>query len=130
MAGNGRKNADALALALAAGESVTEAAVKAGMAERTAYRRLKDPAFRQSIQALRAEMIGQALGRMAASMTEAVDSLRVCLKSSTASVRLGASRSLLAFGIKLQENIEIEGRMTELETNLKQLRADRESKAS
>lgn len=115
MAGNGRKNADALALALAAGDSIVDAAAKAGMGERTAYRRLADPAFQQRIQTLRGEMIGQALGRMAAGMTEAADVLRALLKADAETVRLGAARSLLDLGVKMREAVELESRLDELE---------------
>jgi hypothetical protein len=123
MAGNGRKNADALALALAAGDSVPEAAVKAGMGERTAYRRLADPAFRQRIQALRGEMIGQALGRMANGMTEAADVLRALLKADAETVRLGAARSLLDLGVKLRESVELQDKVKQLESILEQVSA-------
>jgi hypothetical protein len=116
MAGNGRRNADVLALALAAGDSVSEAAQKAGMAERTAYRRLDDPAFRQRIQTLRGEMIGQALGRMADSMTEAADVLRGLLRADAETIRLGAARSLLDLGVKLRDSIELGARIAELES--------------
>ena len=110
MAGNGRRNADALALALAAGDSIAEAAAKAGMGERTAYRWLADPALRQRIQTLRGDMVGRALGRMAAGMTEAADVLRA--------LRLGAARSLLDLGVKLREAVELEKRMQALEERL------------
>ena len=128
MAGNGRKNADALALALAAGDSVPDAAAKAGMGERTAYRRLADPAFRQRIQTLRSEMIGQALGRMANGMTEAADVLRALLKADAETVRLGAARSLLDLGVKLRDAVVLQEKVKELETILEQVRGDRESK--
>lgn len=116
MAGNGRKNADALALALAAGDSIAAAAAKAGMGERTAYRRLADPAFRERIQRLRGEMIGQALGRLAAGMTEAAGVLRALLRAESESVRLGAARSLLDLGVKLRESVELQSKVDENES--------------
>jgi hypothetical protein len=117
MAGNGRKNADALALALAAGDSIADAAANAGVGERTVYRRLADPAFRQRIQTFRGEMVAQALGRMANGMTEAADVLRQLLASQTPpAVRLGAARSILELGVKLRESVELEQRVAALET--------------
>ena len=125
MAGNGsKKNADALALALAAGDSIADAAAKAGMGDRTAYRRLADPVFRQRIQTLRGEMIGQALGRMAAGMTEGADVLRGLLKAQSESVRLGACRAMLELSAKLRESVELEARLDALENRL----AERERK--
>lgn len=63
MAGGSRKNADeALLLALACGATVESAARSAGVAERTAYRRLNDPAFRRRLQDLRADMVQRTAG--------------------------------------------------------------------
>lgn len=115
MAANGRKNAETLALALAAGDSITDAAAKAGMSERTAYRRRADPTFRQRVEQLRAEMIGRAMGRMADSMTEAANALRALLSAQSESVRLGACRAMLELGVKLREAVEFEARLAELE---------------
>ena len=48
MSRRGRKNADdAVLLALACGATVAQAAHRAGVSERTVYRRLKDPASRR-----------------------------------------------------------------------------------
>jgi hypothetical protein len=116
MATNGRNN-DALALALAAGDSIAAAAAKAGMGERTAYRRLADPDFRRRVAELRAEMIGRALGKLADGMTEAADVLRQLLAGQTPpAVRLGAARSILELGVKLRESVELEQRVAALET--------------
>jgi hypothetical protein len=115
MAGNGRKNGDALALALAAGDTAIEAATKAGMSERTVYRRLADPAFRRHVQDLRGEMVGRALGRMTNGMSEAADVLRSLLAAESETVRLGAARSLLEIGSKLRESVELEARLQALE---------------
>jgi HEAT repeat protein len=60
-------------------------------------------------------MIGQALGRMAAGMTEAADVLRALLKAEAETVRLGAARSLLDLGVKLREVVEFEERLAALE---------------
>jgi hypothetical protein len=66
MAGSGRRNADeALALALAGGQTLRAAAAAAKVAERTATRRMADPAFRQRVAELRGDMVQRSLGRMA-----------------------------------------------------------------
>jgi hypothetical protein len=117
MAGSGRRNADeALALALASGQTVRDAAAAAGVAERTATRRWADAAFRRRVAELRGDMVGRALGRMADGMTEAADVLRALLAADTPpAVRLGAARSLLELGVKLREAVELEARLTSLE---------------
>ena len=71
MAADGRKNADdGLAAALAAGQTLCAAAA-AGVSERTARRRWADAAFRRRVSVIRGEMIGQAIGRVAETMSAA-----------------------------------------------------------
>jgi hypothetical protein len=117
MAGNGRQNADeALALALASGKTARDAAAEIGIGERTVARRLADPMFRQRVHVLRGQMVTRALGRMADGMSEAADTLRGLLKAESEAVQLGAARSLLELGCKLREAVELEERVTALET--------------
>jgi hypothetical protein len=119
MAGNGRRNADeALALALARGQTSRDAAASAGVAERTAYRRRADGAFRRRVVELRAEMVAMALGKMADSMTDAAGTLRQLLNPESESVRLGACRAILELGVKLREAVDHEERLQALETKL------------
>jgi len=116
MAGSGRTNADsALLLALAAGKTIAEAALAAGVSERTVARRLADPDFRRRVGELRADMVGRALGRMSDSMVDAADTLRALLLAEGESARLGAARSILELGNKLKEWVELEQRLTALE---------------
>ena len=66
MAKSGSKKGDSkLSLYLAAGMGTREAALQAGVSIRTAYRRMKDPAFRLQVQAARDEMFQVALGTLA-----------------------------------------------------------------
>lgn len=117
MAGDGRSNADeALALALAAGKTLREAAKIASVGERTAARRWADPSFRSLVTELRGEVVERAIGRMADGMTEAADELRRLLKKARSeTVRLGAARSLLELTVKLRDAVELERRLTALE---------------
>jgi hypothetical protein len=69
VAHRGRRNADeALALAVASGQTLRAAAAAAGIGERTVVRRMADLAFRRRVSELRAEMVAQALGKMADGM--------------------------------------------------------------
>jgi hypothetical protein len=116
VAGNGRRKADeALALALAAGQTLRAAAPAAGVSERTAARRWADPDFRLRVSELRGEMVHRALGRMADGMAEAADQMRALLAADSESVRLGAARALLELGVKLRESVELEARLVDLE---------------
>lgn len=112
----GRTDADdALAVALAAGKTAQEAAAAAGLSERTASRRQADPAFRQKVTDLRAQMVGRALGTLADGMAAAARTLRDLLEWESGAVRLGAARSLLELGAKLRDSVELEERVRQLE---------------
>ena len=117
MADYGRRKRDdgALAVALAAGQTLRDAAAAAGIGERTATRRWADPDFRGRVALLRADMVGRALGRMADGMTEAADTLRKLLKAESEAVRLGSCRAMLELCVKLRESVELESRLAALE---------------
>jgi HEAT repeat protein len=120
VAHRGRQNADeALALAVASGQSLRDAAAAVCIGERTATRRAADPDFRQRVAELRTEMTSRALGRLADGMSAAADTLRQLLDAESESVRLGAARALLELGTKLREAIELASKVDELEQLLK-----------
>ncbi len=119
VAHRGRQMADeSLALALACGALVSDAAREAGVGVRTAYRRLEQPDFRRRVQELRSGLIDRALGKMADGMVEAAQTLRMLLKADRDSVRLQAARSLLELGCRLREHAELNERVLELEAHL------------
>jgi hypothetical protein len=117
MAENGRRKRrdDALAVALAAGQTLRDAAVAAGIGERTATRRWTDPAFRQRVAGLRAAAVERAVGKLADATTEAADVLRKLLAAESESVRLSASRTLMELTARLRESVELEQRIAALE---------------
>jgi hypothetical protein len=117
VAHRGRRNADeALALALAGGQTLRAAAAAAGIGERTATRRWADPAFRRRVSELRGDMVQRSLGRMADGMSDAADMLRQLLDTGTPpAVRLGAARTLLELGAKLRDSVELANKVDELE---------------
>jgi hypothetical protein len=115
----GRKSGDqVLAVALASGLTVEAAARQANVAPRTVYRRLGDPDFLREVDTLRADMVGQALGRLTESMTAAADTLRALLAARGESVRLGAARSILELPLRLREAAELAQRVRDLEGRL------------
>ena len=117
MSRRGRKNADdAVLLALACGATVAQAAHKAGVSERTVYRRLKDPAFAEKLQMTRAELVQRACGLLTAGSLEAVRALVELLRpDSPPNARLGAARATLEMGQKLREATEFEARLRAVE---------------
>ncbi|MCE9566056.1 MAG: hypothetical protein K8U57_28890 [Planctomycetes bacterium] len=116
MAGRGRTGADErLAAELAAGKTVKDAAISAGIAERTAFRRLTDSAFAAQVSALRGEMVRAAAGQLVAAMGEAADVLRSLLSDPDARIRLGAAVKLLDQAVKVTELSDLQKQVEELE---------------
>jgi hypothetical protein len=107
---------EAAALALATGCTIGEAAKRSGAGARTIKTwNTNDPRFGDRISELRAEMTGQALGRLTDGMTKAASTLQNLLDAKSESIRLGAARTSLELGQRLQEHVEFERRIAALE---------------
>ena len=107
---------EALMIALACGSTVEAAAAKAGLARRTAHRRLNDPAFRQQLQEFRCQMVERSSAMLSASGMEAAKTLLSLMERSIPhAIRLGAARAVLELGMKLRELLEVEQRLAALE---------------
>jgi hypothetical protein len=116
---SGREGADELlALALAQGQTVRDAAATAGIAERTAHRRQVDPDFRRRVSQLRDEMIGRAVGILAETMSTGATRLKELVASKNETVALGAVRLLLEMPCKLRDSVELMDKVNELESQL------------
>src|SRR5262245_2012428 len=113
----GRKRGNpTLLMALACGASVPQAAAKAGISERTAYRRLTDPAFRARIETLRAEMVQRAAALLIAAAIHAAKTLIDLQASATpAAVRRRAARDILELSERLRHATILEKRLAALE---------------
>ena len=108
-----------LTLALARGASYSEAAVAAGVGERTVVRRMQNPAFRAEVERVRSAMLGIAMGRLTAAVAGAVDTLADLLHPETlSSVRRGAAHSILGHALRLREHLDHEERLAALEARL------------
>jgi hypothetical protein len=118
-----RKADDTLAVSLAAGQTLREAAKAAGVSERTATNRWAEPGFKARVCTLRAEAVSRALGRLSETMTTAADTLAALLSDQDARVRLGAARAVIELGVRLREGVELEQRITELESRLREREA-------
>jgi hypothetical protein len=116
-----RKEAEETLLqALVCGATVENAARKAGVSERTAYRRLHDPEFRQRLAGLRLEMIQRTAGMLTGAGPVSVKTL-VDLQQDVAvaaAVRRRAARDVLEMGLKLRDHAEVEARLAAVEARL------------
>ena len=92
----GKKGGDALALALATGMSVPQAAKKAGIGVNTAYVRLRDPDFRAEVERARDALLSQAVNKLVSASCDAVDALTENLSDENPAVRNKAAATILA----------------------------------
>jgi len=113
-----RGNLDALIAAMAGGKTVAEAAALAEMGERTAYRRLDDTEVQRRIRETRASMFERAVGRLADSLTAAVDTLVQSLGAENEAVRVRAATAVLDWSMKLREHTDLADRIAQLEARL------------
>jgi len=118
---NRRKQTDReFLLALACGATVETAAIKAQISQRTAYRRLKDPVFRQQLQDKKLEIVQRTVTMLNAVSLESVKTLAELQNGSNPpAVRLGATRAAIYLAMKLREATELAERVVALEERLK-----------
>jgi hypothetical protein len=121
MAKKNKKAADeALLTALAFGATVENAARRAGIGERTAYRRLAHPAFQARLNQVRVDMVVRTAGMLTGAGIGSVKTL-VDLQqeaATPAAVRRGAARDVLELGIKFRDSAELEQRVAALENRM------------
>ena len=104
--------------ALLTSKSVTEAAVATGQGERTIYRWLSEPDFRQALSAAEGDLIDVATRRLLQLQGGALDTLEALLSDDTdasAGVRLRAAQITLDHLLKLREMRDVEQRLQALE---------------
>ena len=104
--------------ALLTSKSVTEAAVATGQGERTIYRWLSEPDFRQALSAAEGDLIDVATRRLLQLQGSALDTLEALLgdgADASAGVRLRAAQVTLDHLLKLREMRDIEQRLAALE---------------
>lgn len=100
--------------------TIHQAAEAAKIGVRTVFRWLKDEAFVGAYREARAEVVGQAVGRVQAAMGSAVKTLIGIMedKGAPASSRVQAARTMIETAIKTVELEEIETRLSSLEKQL------------
>jgi hypothetical protein len=119
-----RNSDEPLALAIATGMTIRDAAHAAGVSERTAARRAAEPEFRHRVTQLRGDMVARASGQMADAMTEAATELRRLIKESkNDNVRLGACRAMVELGTRLRDTVELQEALRALEAEVCDLKA-------
>ena len=86
---------------------------------RTVRRRLTDAEFVQRVEDARAEIVDTAVARISAGAALAVDTLLALLApEEPGSIRLGASRAVLDYGMRLRAEREFADRLDAIEDHL------------
>ena len=113
----GRKQGDDILITtLACGATVEAAAQKAGMSDRSVYRRLESPEFKRQLKEFRSDIVKRTACMLTAASVEAVKTLLSLMERSTApATRLGAARAVIEISMRLREAVEIEDRICALE---------------
>jgi len=103
--------------ALLQAKSIREAAGLTHISERTAWRWLRDPAFRAELRRVQDEALAQAARQAVGTFGEALETLRdvMARPSAPASARVAAARAVLEVGLRLAETLDLAERVRELE---------------
>ncbi len=104
--------------ALLASVTIEAAAKKAGMSARTVRRYLEEPEFRRAYLAARRAGLEQATGALQQAAHGAVAALVKNLSCGAPSVEVTAARSILDYGLKGLELLELEARLAAVEESL------------
>jgi hypothetical protein len=118
--GKAERKFDVAIAALLTEPSLREAAVKAGVSERTLFRWQQHPVFRERFAAARRETVRQAVAQLQAVSSKAVETLEAVMvdPEAPASARVAAAREVLGQSIKAVELEDLEGRLRVLEERL------------
>lgn len=104
-----------VALLIASGRTIKDAAAEAGAGERTVHTWLEDQAYRAHVSALRGRLLDEAVGRLAGCASEAVATLAELLGEDQPAVRLRAALGILDQLIRVRQHAELDERITNLE---------------
>lgn len=107
-----------VAVLLASGSTIRNAAAETSTGERTIYTWLDDTGYRAFIASLRGRLLDEAIGKLTDSAA-AVGVLRGLLDDLSGHVRLRAALGILDTLVKYREHIELDERLSELEGQVK-----------
>jgi hypothetical protein len=107
----------ALALHLAEGLDLRTAARRAGVAERTAGRVVRDPRFRRLLKRARGRLWRSLAGQLTAACRDAIATLQAVAtdERKPATARVSAAGRLLDLALRYRESFDTERRLTALE---------------
>ena len=105
-------------VAILATPTIEAAAKQTGVNAATVRRWSHQRAFRETLDAARNETFASAIARLRGAAGAAVARLERGLRSKDSRVAVGAARTLLAFAMEAHSAMELERRITELESKV------------
>jgi hypothetical protein len=123
MTGHGQKLSRKMEQAIAAllsQPSISVAAKKVGVGEKTLFRWLQLDEFQRAYKASRRRIVDQTITQIQSVMSEAVQALLNVMSddAAPASAKVSAARALLDIGFKVVEIEDLESRIEKIEKNL------------
>jgi hypothetical protein len=115
----------ALLALMLTGKSVEQAAREGNVAERTAYRWVKEPAFKEALIAGQKQVFETALRALLLKVQKAINTLDRCMDdglTNPTSVQVRAAQITLEQALTVHKNAELEERIAELEKLVRQPR--------
>ncbi len=134
MASSSRKRArkqDQAIAALLEQPTISKAAKKAGVGERTLLRWLKLDDFQLAYRIARRALVSQAIAHLQQTTGKAVETLRLVMKdkSAPASAKVAAARIALDLAFKAIETEDVEQRLTALEQRFEEIPHEEERRS-
>jgi hypothetical protein len=102
-----RYSDELLADHLAVGKTVAAAAHAAGISERTAYRRMKQPAVRDRIAEVRRAALETASGKLHQGMVVACDTLTGLVGHADPNVQIRAAQTVIQLALKVRQAVDV-----------------------
>src|SRR5262245_19715786 len=112
-----KKAEQTVLVALACGATVENAAHKAGLHERTVYRWLAKPDFKERMKQASTDLVNRTAGLLTGAGIASVKALVDLLQDAATppAVRRRAARDILELGIRFRENADLEDRVAAME---------------
>lgn len=100
--------------------TIEAAAKAAGISRKTVERRFDNPDFVKAYDDARRQLITCATGRISSRISSAIDALGKVLDSeeSPAAAKISAARTILEYGLKYGELVDVTRRIDEIEARL------------
>jgi len=118
-----------VALAIATGRNLADAARAAGCGRRTVYDIVRKPEVIERVQAIRRELMAETMSRLVGLGGEAVEVMARLMRNEDGdtphAVQLWAAQATLSNTLKIAEAVELRGELAELRRELAEIQGGR-----